>query len=86
MMEEKLELVWVQNLRAVLRGEVEFSHQMNSAILRSFNEQYARSATLLSASSTLVEEMKAMGYGETSDRPLPGAWDGFVEALARARG
>lgn len=54
--------------------------------LRDYFEMRSNLSHLIAASSTLVEEMKAMGYGETSDRPLPGAWDGFVEALERAKG
>lgn len=38
---------------------------------------------LIRTASAFVEELRRMGYGETSERALPGSFDTFVEALER---
>jgi hypothetical protein len=36
---------------------------------------------LLRTATAFIEEMKAFGYGETSEKALPGAYDPFVQAV-----
>jgi hypothetical protein len=36
---------------------------------------------LLRTASAFIEELKAFGYGETSEKALPGAYDPFVQAV-----
>lgn len=38
---------------------------------------------LIRTATAFVEELRRMGYGETSERALPGSFDPFVEALER---
>jgi hypothetical protein len=36
---------------------------------------------LLRTATAFIEELKAFGYGETSEKALPGAYDPFVQAV-----
>lgn len=40
---------------------------------------------LIRTATEFVEDLKKLGYGESAKRPLPGAYDPFVEALKAAR-
>jgi hypothetical protein len=46
--------------------------------------EYVRADTvsdLLRTATAFIEELKAFGYGETSEKALPGAYDPFVRAV-----
>lgn len=46
----------------------------------------ARSSDLIRTASDFIAELKSMGYGETSERALPGSFDPFIEALRKVKG
>jgi hypothetical protein len=45
-------------------------------------EERNRHAGLLRTAAAFIEELKAFGYGETSEKALPGAYDPFARAVA----
>jgi hypothetical protein len=51
--------------------------------------EYVRADTasdLLRTATAFIEELKAFGYGETSEKALPGAYDPFRDAVERMKG
>lgn len=42
-------------------------------------------ADLIRASSALIEELKAFGYGQTSEKALPGSYDALMAELERIK-
>jgi len=51
--------------------------------------EYVRADTvsdLLRTAAAFIEELKAFGYGESSEKALPGAYDPFVQAIERMKG
>lgn len=40
---------------------------------------------LLQAATAFVEELKSFGYGQTSEKALPGSYDALVAALERIK-
>jgi hypothetical protein len=41
---------------------------------------------LLRTATAFIEELKAFGYGETSEKALPGSFDPFRDAVERMKG
>jgi len=48
-------------------------------------EERQRNTDLLRTATAFIEELKAFGYGETSEKALPGAFDAFVEAVNKLK-
>jgi hypothetical protein len=57
-----------------------FVEAINAAIAKSDFPDIIRTAF------AFVEELRRMGYGETSERALPGSFDPFLEALRKVKG
>ena len=44
-------------------------------------EERSRYSDLLRTAAAFIEELKAFGYGQTSEKALPGSYDAFVQAV-----
>jgi hypothetical protein len=80
-----METVWIQNLKAFITHGLFRNDErwMNIFVERldALEEERQRNADLLRTATAFLEELKAFGYGETSEKALPGAYDPFVRAV-----